>query len=51
VSKAAEHDARPDFDVVIQDIVDYVLDYDVTRSRLLELCATRPALSRLLLMT
>ncbi|MGD2173556.1 MAG: bifunctional 2-methylcitrate dehydratase/aconitate hydratase [Gammaproteobacteria bacterium] len=33
MSKAAVLDAsRPDFDTVIQDIVDYVLDYDVTRS-------------------
>ena len=34
MSKAAVLDAsRPDFDRVIQDIVDYVLDYDVTQSR------------------
>lgn len=34
MSKAAVLDAsRPDFDRVIQDIVDYVLNYDVTRSR------------------
>jgi 2-methylcitrate dehydratase len=33
MSKAAVLDAsRPDFDSVIQDIVDYVIDYDVTRS-------------------
>ncbi len=33
MSKAAVLDAsRPDFDPVIQDIVDYVLDYDVSRS-------------------
>ncbi len=33
MSKAAVLDAsRPDFDQVIQDIVDYVLDYDVTQS-------------------
>jgi 2-methylcitrate dehydratase len=33
MSKAAVLDAsRPDFDPVIQDIVDYVLDYDVTQS-------------------
>jgi len=33
MSKAAVLDAsRPDFDEVIQDIVDYVLDYDVTQS-------------------
>jgi 2-methylcitrate dehydratase len=33
MSKAAVLDAsRPDFDTVIQDIVDYVLDYDVTQS-------------------
>ena len=33
MSKAAVLDAsRPDFDRVIQDIVDYVIDYDVTRS-------------------
>ena len=33
MSKAAVLDAsRPEFDEVIQDIVDYVLDYDVTRS-------------------
>ncbi|MDH3537541.1 MAG: MmgE/PrpD family protein, partial [Gammaproteobacteria bacterium] len=33
MSKAAVLDAsRPDFDQVIQDIVDYVLEYDVTRS-------------------
>ena len=33
MSKAAVLDAsRPDFDRVIQDIVDYVLDYDVTQS-------------------
>ena len=33
MSKAAVLDARrPDFDKVIQDIVDYVLDYDVTQS-------------------
>ena len=34
MSKAAVLDARrPDFDSVIQDIVDYVLDYDVTQSQ------------------
>jgi 2-methylcitrate dehydratase len=34
MSKAAVLDARrPDFDPVIQDIVDYVLDYDVTQSQ------------------
>jgi 2-methylcitrate dehydratase len=34
MSKAAVLDAsRPDFDRVIRDIVDYVLDYDVTQSR------------------
>ena len=33
MSKAAVLDAsRPDFDSVIQDIVDYVIDYDVTQS-------------------
>ena len=33
MSKAAVLDAsRPDFDKVIQDIVDYVHDYDVTQS-------------------
>ena len=33
MSKAAVLDAsRPDFDRVIQDIVDYVHDYDVTQS-------------------
>ena len=35
MSKAAVLDAsRPQFDQVIQDIVDYVLDYDVTQSSL-----------------
>ncbi|MEN8107842.1 MAG: bifunctional 2-methylcitrate dehydratase/aconitate hydratase [Pseudomonadota bacterium] len=34
MSKTATRDARrPDFDGVIQDIADYVLDYDVTQSR------------------
>ena len=34
MSKAAEPDTRrSDFDAVIQDIADYVLNYDVTRSR------------------
>jgi 2-methylcitrate dehydratase len=34
MSQAAVLDARrPDFDQAIQDIVDYVLDYDVSRSR------------------
>ncbi|MFV2031711.1 MAG: bifunctional 2-methylcitrate dehydratase/aconitate hydratase [Gammaproteobacteria bacterium] len=34
MSKAAVLDAsRPEFDQVIQDIVDYVLDYDVTQSK------------------
>ena len=34
MSKAAVLDAsRPDFDQVMQDIVDYVMTYDVTRSR------------------